>query len=332
MTENTDAADFHIGFRVFYCVSYAPLIFGSIYNIVTSVPNKKNRNVLLTLHVLALLTSLVLMIAQAFLISDLAQFPVSEYGLEYTMTTIYVHYVVLQIMSFAFINTLLVQVLFMWIELFNSVKYGNFVEQAKVQRRYIFIRNGFSFMVFCLFLIPMEVAFFQDPAKFLTSLEIIYGILAVFILPVLVLSVIRWNSLYKIMKTCLATSTRNGNKFLDLTKATVLTIIVYILNQLFLSAPSNINTGSIQFYFFCSWIPNWLMPAIITWYFSPLWQKRHKSPLTSPGPSGGPPDSQNPESNSVDVVSIEVTKGVLPEVDIIVVDGSQITTEPHEGK
>jgi hypothetical protein len=195
----------------------------------------------------------------------------------FVKTPIYLLSVKLNFLQVACQNTLILQLLFMWIELFQTIQYGNFVEQEKSVRRYAIVRTCCMVGIFTLNFLTLFL-----PVQINGSVEALYVWitfipLGCFMVPILVMAIIRWKMLYNVMRECLRSHTRNGDRFVDLTKATCFAINSYFWDNFFAGyTQGQIAKPDVVFYIFISLLPNTFLPTAIIWFFTPLRKRQYK--------------------------------------------------------
>jgi len=285
-------ADDGPGFRIAYAIVFGIIFLFGLHGFIKSFQLKIGKLVHLILFGMVTMDGLFLLIGSA----TRAQAIESP---DFQTTPLFLNGIYLQLAQYGFQNAIIVQLLFMWIELFTSVQYGNFVVQEKMARRYAIVRNlciiAIWLISFLLLYVPLATTHSLD------VLAIWFSFIPVgfFILPILIIAAIRWRSLYVLMKECLKSHTRNGDRFLDITKATICGIITFLFDNIYDAATQgSIESEDVLFYLFLSLIPNAITPIGVIYFFSPMRKRVYPDEKTIPTS-----DSTGPHSSSANVTN-----------------------------
>jgi len=264
--------DASIWFRIVYAVIFTFIFFLGLISFIQSFKLKGGRYVHLSLFFLVTIDGLFEVLASCLHAKAIVGLPKG-----YQKSYIYVLSNKLNFVQVASQNTLILALLFMWIELFQTIKFGNFVEQEKTVRKYAIARTicmvSIWILNFLTLFLPVQINGVVVPL----FVWITFIPLGCFMVPVLIMAIIRWKMLYNVMKDCLRSHTRNGDRFIDLTKATCFAINSYFWDNFFAGYTQGVLAApNVVFYVFVSMIPNTLLPSAIIWYFSPMRKRQYK--------------------------------------------------------
>jgi len=280
-----------LGLWVTYVVLYFLLFFACIFNFVHCFKLKTGRITHLVLFAMAMGDALFGALARAVQCS-LVRTAVHDPKYLTVSPVMLSAYGDLIAVGYAFQNSIIVYLVFLWVEVFVNTKAGNLEMQARVARRYTWAR---SFLVFSIWMITFWTTYAavtnQAPGSGgidLTLLWIGSAICGVVILPIIIVAGVRWRSLYDKMKDHQGTKTQL--RFLDLSKASLCAVFSFFMDNLFFGVlNSDVVEGNIVSYVFLSLIPDLQLIAGVCWFYSPLRKFQYmESDPASTGSSSGP--------------------------------------------
>jgi len=266
------------GFRIAYAVVFGVIFICGIVRFIQTVNVKVGRSVRLTLFGLVIIDGLFVFLSDAIHAKANSIPPISLLWL-----TLYLDSIYLQLIAYAAQNSIIVLLLFLWIELFSSVEHGVFVYQKDKARKYAIIRNlcvaGIAIISFFLIFIPLIVTHTLSP--FIVWFSFVP--VALFILPIFFVALFRWRYIFVLMQDSLKVSSSNGDRFIDLTKATLIGILTFVFSLIYAAATKGeIATPDVAFDIFISLIPDAMLPFGVIWYFSPSRSKNYsESPVSN---------------------------------------------------
>jgi len=317
-------SDDNLGYLVSYDIFMFISFIGSVLSFVQSFNLKSGRTTHLILFGLLIVDTLFFFLAYVMLtfdqplVSQLASPAVLELYEQYFCSYIY-----LLNIGFSFMNAVIVYLLFMWIELFMTAQYGNVLEQAKVAKRLMIARLIVCVIVILVTLISLVIAVKVDVSSE-SSLTLAFSFIAIFIAPVIIMAVIRWRSLFELMRENVTASSRNGSRFFDLTMASLLAILVFLLDNVFIGLYNAHNgSGELISNIFTSFIPVVILPYGVWFYFSPMrkhiYEERRLDSTTNT-----PSSLKSSETGSKNTDSKD-TDGSLRSVNVEVSHSSDVT-------
>jgi len=205
-------------------------------------------------------------------------------------------------------NSMIVYQLFMWVELFVGVKYGNLSEQKKNAQRYLLIR---TFLACALFIIGMVTGNLGVQNNIVDKTKTTASILSVaaIVVPVMILAGIRWKSLYPLMS-----QTKNSQRFFELTRASVIAICAWILEVGWvwyaIAQPIGV---TVEVAVLCELLPFAGMSTSIIYHFTPM---RKTLPKQSPSTATPPTSKVTVSADNGAIASITTVTPGAPGVDI----------------
>jgi len=261
------------------CGALSGLLLFSIAKGLQLKREKSEKHLHLFLLTLTLVNTTLYSISQAFYsLYDLAL----QDGDEAMINLWLFRYIFTDIVGYSFQNAIIIQILFMWIELFNNIKYGDFVEQERSAKRYTIVR------IMCMVFIWLATFLFStilgivDVSTSITYVS--YILTGLFVIVTLIIASIRWRSLYLTMSDCLKRRSKNGDRFIDLTIVTVLAIYAFVMDFVFSVVLNDADWDeSLTFYIFLNLLPNFIFPLGIWYYFTPMFRKSYSDDSTIPG-------------------------------------------------
>jgi len=235
--------------------------------------------------------------------------------------------------AFCFQNSLKVYLLWMWLELFITVKHGNLAEQAKAAKRWAIYRNLAAFAVFVITfftLVAISVGWvLLGSLGFIQTLTASFACSAIFLAPIVILAIIRWRAIYNLMKDTLATNSKNTERFMDLTKASIIGIFSFLMDNIFYAVlQKGVLNGDLTDYVLLSYIPNTILCFGAFWYFTPMRKSQYeeKGPnsaeMVTPSTSGSAHKSTTSSHGS-----ITASAGSIPSAEATSTDTGPISKD-----
>jgi len=269
------ASDAGPGFRIAYAVVFGIILIGGIVRFIQTVRRSAGRVIRLTLFTLVIILGVFQFICSIMYARSIT---IVHYTPLWISIEVYATY--MSIIAYATQNSIIVLLLFLWIELFNSVENGVFVMQRDKARRYAIARNlcvlGIGWLTFLLLFVPLEI--YQELSPF--YLWFSYIPVGLFIFPILVLAIIRWRRVYIIIID--KEPSRNSHRFMDLTAATLIGLFSFTFSVIFTEASvGNVESDDVVYYLFLSLIPQAVLPTGVLYFFSPYRKKSSSFPETS---------------------------------------------------
>jgi len=265
------SSDTSVGLWITYViVFFVPLVW-SIVNFVQSFKLKNGRITHMILFAMVACTAFCYSIGRVFEADLVPYAKVNIYFVTAPPAILGAESWLLSI-GYAFQDSIIVYLLFMWVEVFVTYKTGNLEQQTKIARRYAIIRSIIVVIMWNLTFWTIYVAYTYQGANIgnvdLTVLWIGTACIGVVILPILILAAYRWKSLYQQITTNV--NSRARLRFADLTKASVSAIFSFVMNQIFFGVLNlHLVSGDIATYVLTSLIPDSQILFAVCWFFSP---------------------------------------------------------------